>query len=203
MPVGALWPKRTHPCCMWRYVAPMWKRARQTGAGTAARAPRRRRSGAALALAAHGGNAAVARRLGLRVLQRKKIVNLASGTRPETLMRPPTAEDEVINVDSGHMVVAEILRDRPTAYFEQAAGELGIKREALAARAQKSASATWYGRAERETQELGMGPLAIGLMSAAVKREAYEKELRDFVVRALFERYPGRAGLERLSREVL
>jgi hypothetical protein len=168
------------------------------------------------ALAAQAGNAALGRLLARRMrdrggaprlLQRRKIVNLASGTRPETLMRPATADDVVINVDSGHMIVAEILRERPTSWFEQMKLEpdLKIKATALDARTKKSAAAMWHGGAESEAEQLGMDPRSMGLMIGAVNREAYEKELRDFVIRALFdlERFRGAKGLERLAKEVL
>jgi hypothetical protein len=141
-----------------------------------------RRRKARVADILRGGNAAFARRVGRRVVQRLKIVNLASGTRPETLMAAAREEDTVLNVDSGHMLIADILRKRETRDLDDTSRSLKIK---------------WKALDKKLAPPDGVGAIRAGPL--------YDSLLRDFVIRALFElpQYRGGVGVERLVDEQL
>jgi hypothetical protein len=125
---------------------------------------------------------------GAQPFQLKKILNLGSGTnlanflREDTVIRAGAEPDEAINVDSGHMLLAELLLGLDNRFFvdlEQAEG-LDIKWSALAAR-ERSDSA-----------------------DPNVLRQT--RGYKDFVLRAWFEEHPGKAGfgamLETVGRMV-
>jgi hypothetical protein len=112
-------------------------------------------------------------------VQRKKIINVGSGTSAATLMRPQNnnnnnneEEDEVVNVDSGHMRLAEILLEKPGIFFNQ-----------LAERAQLEIN-----QAALESKIQGLG-------------EAEALQIRkQFLIRALFEKFPGQDGFIQMFR---
>lgn len=107
-------------------------------------------------------------------IQLKKILNLGSGTDIENLLKPDTilhednedGGDNVINVDSGHMLLAQILKSKDCAFFTclEKTERLEIKYSALKSRTKLDD--------ESEIQ----------------KTEAY----KDFVLRELFNNYAGK-----------
>ncbi len=113
-----------------------------------------------------GGRAATSGTKGMST-QRVKILNVGSGTNPKAMM-PSGYGDFVVNIDSGHMAVAEFLMREPVGLLEklQAKLKLPFKKDAF----------------ERKAKNMG-----------SEKRDGLYKQ---FIIRALFEKYPGREGFE-------
>jgi len=99
--------------------------------------------------------------------QRVKILNVGSGTNPDNLMQPGGG-DTVVNVDSGHMAVAELLMSQPVQTFEALQKGLGLPFKESAFK--------------KKTENLSGG-----------ETEAVYKQ---FIIRALFEKFPGMRGFE-------
>ena len=62
---------------------------------------------------------------GEEIIQREKIINYGSGTSLETLMQPAYPDDTVLNIDTGHMLLAEIIVEFFNRHQEDQLG--GIK----------------------------------------------------------------------------
>lgn len=107
--------------------------------------------------------------------QLKKVLNIGSGTNPANFIGAGTVTrdngggaDTVVNVDSGHMLLAELMFSQPPKFF--------------------------HAIEENEELDIKYAALEKKLKTADKEQIRQTDDFKAFIIRALFEKYPGKQG---------
>ncbi|MFZ5986730.1 MAG: DUF4157 domain-containing protein [Bacillota bacterium] len=111
-------------------------------------------------------------------IQRETVLNYGSGTDVQTLIRPIRSDDYVLNIDSGHMILSDIIEE--FLLQEKYDALLGIMKELLDAYAK--------GHKGQSSKEL--------LTSSAKQKDLF------WLKHEFFSKYPGYAGVQNILKRI-